>query len=45
MHNVIITGRAERDLNSLESSVKIRIFKKLKEYSSNPYDYLEKNFK
>ncbi|MCL5991684.1 MAG: type II toxin-antitoxin system RelE/ParE family toxin [Bacteroidetes bacterium] len=42
MHKVIITARAEKDLNSIENSIRIRILKKLKEYSSNPFDYSEK---
>lgn len=42
MHKVIITGRAEKDLNSLENSIRKRILIKLQEYSSNPFEYCEK---
>ena len=42
MHKVIITGRAEKDLNSLENPIRIRILKKMHDFSSNPFEYSEK---
>ncbi|MBN2543832.1 type II toxin-antitoxin system RelE/ParE family toxin [bacterium] len=42
MYNIIITERALRDINKLDSGLKNRIGKKLKQFTKNPLKYARK---
>jgi len=42
MYDIIITDRAEADIEKLDPSIKRRIGKKLRQYAADPYHYATK---